>query len=465
MTQPTPDKYTVHYHLRAPEGLLNDPNGLIFFNNQYHVFFQWNPEGTTHANKTWGHAISSDLVEWTYLKPALEPTDWFDKNGCYSGSAIEKDGKMFLFYTGNVRNDAGERESYQCLAISEDGEQFLKKGPLFTHPKNYTAHVRDPKVWKDEEEDCYWMILGAQTLGLKGTTILYRSADLLDWKFSGEFTEAYPDFGYMWECPDVLRMKNKEIFLFSPQGIETEGDFYKNVFQTGYLVGDFKNGKFVPTGETFKELDRGFEFYAPQSFEDNKGRTILFGWMGAMEPDVENAVPTRKEGWIHHLTLPREIKWENGQLLQQPVTELQKLRNSQKLTLPDLQTMNKVEFSSSEQEMVCTWKSAAASFDWVLRNEVSLKYNADSKRFTIERTNWLTAERETRSVQLTESLKSMQLFIEDSSLEVYLNNGAEVFSLRYFKKERTNLWTWKKDSWKENITDFSIFELKKVIEF
>lgn len=455
--------YSVHYHLRAPYGLINDPNGLVYFKNQYHVFFQWNPENTTHANKTWGHAVSDNLIEWTYLRPALEPTDWFDKDGCYSGSGFEKDGKLYLFYTGNVRNASGERESYQCLAVSEDGIHFEKKGPLFEHPANYTAHLRDPKIWQENDE--YWMILGAQTEELKGTALVYRSQDLLTWSLAGEFMDALPDFGYMWECPDVLKIGNKDVFVFSPQGIEAEGDMYHNVFQSGYVLGEFQNGKFVPDTEEFIEMDRGFEFYAPQSFVDDHGRTIVFGWMGAMEPEVEAAVPTVKDNWIHHLTLPREIKREGDRLLQQPVKELKALRAQSFDMMNDLDQKEHITLTTPEQEIECRWNDAPASFIWHLRDEVTVIYDATDTRVTVERTNWLTGKRETRSVQLRQTLETAQLFLEDSSMEIYLNQGAEVFSLRYFNEKRTDTWTWNESSWKKHLDQLSVHELKPTIDF
>lgn len=456
-------KHTVHYHLRAPQGLINDPNGLIYFNKQYHVFFQWNPEGTTHENKTWGHAVSDDLINWDYLEPALKPTDWFDKNGCYSGSAFEKDGKLYLFYTGNVRNAEGDRESYQCLAISEDGIHFEKKGPLFEHPESYTAHLRDPKIWKEAET--YWMVLGAQTEDIKGTALVYRSSDLLNWTFEGEFMDALPDFGYMWECPDVLKLEGKDAFVFSPQGIEPEGELYQNIFQTGYVLGQFKAGEFLPDNEKFVEMDRGFEFYAPQSFKDAKGRTIVFGWMGAMPPEVEAAVPTIDEGWIHHLSLPKEIKVSNGKLIQQPVDELKNLRIQSTDLLSEVSDKETIKFTTPEQEIDCTWDKEPASFNWMLRNEVAVRYEAAKKKLTVERTNWLTSERETRSVYLDEPLTALRFFLEDSSMEIFVNGGREVFSLRYFSDERTNDWEWENGDWKNHLSHLTVHELKRTLSF
>lgn len=319
------DAYNLKYHITPPYGLLNDPNGLAYFNHQYHVFYQWNPKGTEHKNKCWGHVVSSDLVHWQRKSVALEPSEWYDKDGIYSGGGIVHNEKLYLFYTGNVIRDDGVKESYQCAAISEDGEYFQKIGPLFEHPQGYTRHVRDPKVWRDQHGN-WWLIVGAQREDLTGDTLIYKSENLSDWECQGSFVDHDHQFGYMWECPDVLQFAENDVFVFSPQGLPERGEYYKNPNQSGYMVGKLSNtGKFNGDLSDFKELDRGFDFYAPQSFKVND-RTIMFGWMSAMNEEAERAVPTIQEGWIHALTLPREVVLMNGVLYQKPLPELQLLR-------------------------------------------------------------------------------------------------------------------------------------------
>src|SRR5690606_39202751 len=167
------DPYRLHYHLMPPVGLLNDPNGFVFYQGKYHMFYQWNPFKTEHGAKFWGHYVSDDLVHWEEAPYALAPDSWFDKDGCYSGSAIVHDDKMFLFYTGNVKDEEGNRESYQCVAVSEDGFTFEKKGPVIQVPPGYTAHFRDPKVlYRDNQ---WYMVLGAQTEAEQGEVVLYAS--------------------------------------------------------------------------------------------------------------------------------------------------------------------------------------------------------------------------------------------------------------------------------------------------
>ncbi|WP_413985699.1 glycoside hydrolase family 32 protein [Paenibacillus polymyxa] len=428
------DAYHLKYHITPPYGLLNDPNGLAFFNQQYHVFYQWNPKGTEHRNKCWGHVVSSDLVHWQRKGVALEPSEWYDKDGIYSGGAIVHDEKLYLFYTGNVIRNDGVKESYQCTAISEDGDNFHKIGPLFEHPQGYTRHVRDPKVWRDRNGS-WCLIVGAQREDLTGDTLIYKSTDLSDWKYQGSFLDHDHEFGYMWECPDLLQFAENDIFVFSPQGLPEAGEYYRNPNQSGYIVGKFMDtGKFSGNLAHFKELDRGFDFYAPQSFKVND-RTIMFGWMSAMNEEAERAVPTIQEGWIHALTLPREIVLSNGVLYQKPLPELQLLRLDGVHSKENIHKNGVWMLPSLQVECIVHFSKLTENFKMIVRNAVEIDYDSEENSITVWRTNWLTNQREYRKATLANQLADMQIFIESSSLEIFVNEGEEVFSLRYFLED------------------------------
>ena len=426
------DAYDLKYHITPPHGLLNDPNGLVFFNGQYHVFYQWNPHGTEHKNKCWGHMVSDDLVNWRRKNAALEPSEWYDKDGIYSGGSVVHDGKLHLFYTGNVIRDDGVKESYQCAAVSEDGEYFRKIGPLFEHPSGYTRHVRDPKIWRDQSGS-WRLIVGAQTDDLRGDALVYKSADLSAWTCQGSFLEHDHKFGYMWECPDVLQFPENDVFVFCPQGLPEQGENFRNPNQSGYIVGKIaETGKFHGELADFQELDRGFDFYAPQSFKVGD-RIILFGWMSSMDEETEKAVPTVQEGWIHTLTLPREIVLADGRLYQKPIRELQGLRqdgmqgnigNNGVWQLPALQA-----------ELIINFSKLSENFRMMIRGAVQIDYDREQNSLTVWRTNWATRQREYRKAILTHTLAEMRLFIESSSLEIFVNEGEEVFSLRYFTED------------------------------
>lgn len=428
------EAYQLKYHITPPQGLLNDPNGLVSFRGQYHVFYQWNPYGTEHKNKSWGHVASADLVNWSRKKVALVPSEPYDKDGIYSGGSIVHDGKLYLFYTGNVIRDDGSRASYQCVAVSEDGEEFRKLGPLFEHPGGYTRHVRDPKVWQDSQGS-WWLIVGAQREDLRGDALVYKSEDLLNWSCQGSFFEQEHSFGYMWECPDVMQFPEQDVFVFSPQGLKEEGDKFRNPNQSGYIVGLIsETGKFIGKLSDFKELDHGFDFYAPQSFKTDN-RIIMFGWMSAMTEEAEQAVPTIQEGWVHTLTLPREMVLEDGVLYQKPIRELQLLRQNE--VRGEFHNSGQWILPSLAAEVMMRFTRQSASFWMVIRNEVQIEFDHKHCSLTVWRTNWLTNQKEHRRAVLRHSLTELQMFVESSSIELFVNQGEEVFSLRYFLEDAT----------------------------
>ncbi|MBM7551472.1 glycoside hydrolase family 32 protein [Thalassobacillus pellis] len=423
------DPYRQGYHLMPPVGLLNDPNGWIQWKGIYHMFFQWMPFHTGHGAKFWGHFTSENLVDW-HLEPiALTPSDWFDENGCYSGSAISHESKMKIFYTGNVKNEHGERATYQCLAESNDGIHFTKKGVQIHLPKGYTAHFRDPKVWKHGEK--WYMVIGAQTEEKLGAAVLYTSEDLKSWMLKGKLhsneDEAFGKLGYMWECPDLFSLNGKDILLFSPQGLEANGIHYNNSYQTGYFTGRLNYDTASYSHGSFTELDRGFDFYAPQTTEDDKGRRIMIGWMGVPGQNEENQ-PTIPYKWVHNLTLPRELQLIDDRIYQWPVEELKDLRveKTYEHTIADnwrgdIERRSEVQLTGHMKKL-----------DLNLLDEVEITFDQEKGLMTVSRPSVVDGKIETRSCYLTEGLSHLRIFLDHSSLEMFVNNGQEVFTMRMF---------------------------------
>ena len=440
------DFWRQKYHIQGIVGLINDPNGFSQFNGKYHMFYQWNPLGTNHKNKTWAHSVSDDLLHWERLKTALRPDTWYSKDGVYSGSAIVDDDKLYLFYTGNVKDPEGNRESYQCLAVSSDGENFERWEPsIVNQPDGYTRHIRDPKIWKKDGK--FYAVIGIQSKNLEGKAVLYSSENIKDWKFEGEIAGAnhgkIKDFGFMWECPDYFQLKDektreiKDLLVFSPQGLEPEGDLYNNKYQTGYLFGklDYEKPEFEILSD-FVEIDRGHDFYAPQSMEDDKGRRLIVGWMGIPE---EEDFPTVKNEWLHCLTLPRELKVIDGKLYQVPIKEMESIRGE------------KIEFSGkvagevkigtgTTYELKVKFKDFNSDFGLKLRtgksSETVLKFDYKDKKFVLDRTKGEQPDKRLRKVYLGDiSELELTIFVDNSSVEVFINGGQEVFSSRIFPEK------------------------------
>lgn len=317
------------FHVAPPVGRLNDPNGLVVIDGVYHVFYQFGPFFPRQKAIYWGHASSRDLVSWQTHAPAIPPSDRYDRNGVYSGGAVVRDGVVWLHYTGNVKDELGRREAYQCAATTTDFQTFTKldANPLISGPPaGYTAHLRDPYVVPDG--DGHAMYLGAQRADNTGCILVYRSDDLLDWQLAGEMT--FPDgryaaFGYMWECPNLLRLPDADtgeefdILIFCPQGIDPDGDQFRNIFACGYLIGHLDGTRFTPVSDLV-ELDAGFEFYAPQVFTAAPGEAeqppLLMGWLGNASEDSQPSLADH--GWVHALSMPRDLILRGGRLHQLP---------------------------------------------------------------------------------------------------------------------------------------------------
>ena len=440
------DFWRQKYHIQGIVGLINDPNGFSQFNGKYHMFYQWNPLGTNHKNKTWAHSVSSDLLHWERMKTALRPDTWYSKDGVYSGSAIVDDDKLYLFYTGNVKDSQGNRESYQCLAVSSDGENFERWEPsIVNQPDGYTQHIRDPKIWKKDGK--FYAVIGIQSEDLEGKAVLYSSENIKDWKFEGEIAGAnhgkIKDFGFMWECPDYFQLKDektgeiKDLLVFSPQGLEPEGDLYNNKYQTGYLFGklDYEKTEFEILSD-FVEIDRGHDFYAPQSMEDDKGRRIIVGWMGIPE---EEDFPTVKNEWIHCLTLPRELIVIDGKLYQLPIKEMESIRG-EKIEFSGKMTGEVKVGTGVTYELKAKFTDFNSDFGLKLRtgknSETVLKFDYNDKKFVLDRTKGEQPDKRLRKVYLGDiSELELTVFVDNSSVEVFINGGQEVFSSRIFPEK------------------------------
>lgn len=445
------DYYRQKYHIMPPTGLLNDPNGFIQINDEYHLFYQFHPFSTKHGLKYWGHVKSKDLVNWEKCPIALAPSEWYESHGCYSGSAVNNHGEFTLIYTGNVKDEKGNRESYQCIATSNDGMNFKKyeNNPvIYNQPDGYTAHFRDPKVWRIDEE--WYMVIGTQTINKEGRVLLFKSLNLKDWSVVGEVTGSGVNgleyFGYMWECPDLFTLNDKDILITCPQGLDSKGDLYNNIYQSGYFVGNlnYSTGQ-LKHGE-FTELDRGFEFYAPQTTSDSKGRRILIAWMGL--PEEENH-PTTEYGWIHTMTIPRVLELEGDKIYQRPIEEFKELRKNE-VAYNDIVIENdtiELEWISGDviELLVEIEAEDAVEYGVKLRcsenndEETIVSYNRENKKLELNRDKSGKSLKGIRRCHLlNRRVLKLNIFLDTSSIEVFVNDGEEVFSARIYPNKSSN---------------------------
>lgn len=312
------------YHFHPEANWMNDPNGLIQWQGQYHLFYQYNPHGPYHGTIHWGHATSRDLAHWTHAPIALTPSDAGpDEDGCYSGCAVDDHGVPTLIYTGIRGTDRDHRREATCLATSADNLRTWTTyagNPVIAAPPEGLDVVgfRDPYVWK--EGDTWYQVIGSGVRGQGGTVFLYASPDLIQWDYLNPLyhrDERLTDSvwtGSMWECPQFFPLGDKHVLIVS---VWDAGKTHYTV----YFVGSYAQGRFAP--ESVHRLDLGADYYAPATMLDDHGRRLIWGWSW----EGRSQAAQQASGWAGVMSLPRELTLRaDGTLGIQPVPELQALR-------------------------------------------------------------------------------------------------------------------------------------------
>ncbi|GAB2663094.1 glycoside hydrolase family 32 protein [Vibrio panuliri] len=422
--QPVPCDYRPQWHISPPQGLLNDPNGFIYHNGEYHLFYQWYPYACVHKDKHWAHLTSKDLVNWHWQPVALTPSDWFDSHGVFSGHALSQDEQLMLFYTGNTRiGPQRDRHTTQCLATSKDGIHFEKYGPVIGElPPGVTSHIRDPKIIRRNDE--WLMLLGAQTTDLKGRLAIYRSNDLHHWRFDKLYGDETGDMGYMWECPDMFELDGQWFAIIGPQGIESFSKYNTIPHHNGYFKATWNENS--PSLSDFAHLDYGFDFYAPQTMVTADGRRVLSGWMGL--PD-EIDQPSR--GWVHQLTALRELSVRDGKLCQWPIAEMSALVDKQ-LELSLSQQRIDIGTKCFDMSITLEW---GQSLNLFVDQESALviKAEQENQRLILDRSRTLNRAMDTqRELPLTSQKVKLRILADNSSVELFVNGGEAVMTSRVF---------------------------------
>jgi beta-fructofuranosidase len=317
------DPLRPQFHLLPAKNWMNDPNGPIFWNGMYHMFFQYNPNAAVWGDMHWAHAVSPDMIHWRHLPVALAPTPgWADADGCFTGSAVDDHGTATFLYTGvkkstpemaTLRDGSSNLREVQCLATSNDPDlrTWTKwKTPVIEPPADpLLTGFRDPFLWRDG--DVWYLGVGSGVRKQGGRVLLYRSKDLRQWEYlhplaSGKLTgheNINPvDSGEMWECPDFFPLGAKHVLLYSTAG--------KVAWETGEL--DPK--ELIFHSQRSGVLDHG-AYYAQKTQLDAKGNLILWGWIPEKRPDSELIAA----GWAGSMALPRVLSLDKQGDLQMSV--------------------------------------------------------------------------------------------------------------------------------------------------
>ncbi|NCE83676.1 sucrose-6-phosphate hydrolase [Pseudomonas sp. Q1] len=437
--------YRPGYHIAPPAGWMNDPNGVVYFRGEYHVFYQHYPFDAKWGPMYWGHAKSADLVHWQHLPIALAPGEDFDRDGCFSGSAVVCGDTLALIYTGHTwLGEVGDERlirQVQCLATSADGIQFVKHGAVIeTPPQDAIMHFRDPKVWKEND---YWYLIAGARLGDMPLLPLYRSTDLHAWEFLDYVAVGSEGDGYMWECPDLFRLNGHDVLLYSPQGMQAEGYERLNKYQTGYRVGRLDN-EWHFTGGPFIELDNGHDFYAAQTLLSPDGRRLVWAWLDMWE----SPMPSQAHHWCGMLGLPRELELCADRLCMFPARELTALREAALPSTPwwDEAGIRGVPQVNGDRLEIHVYLDLLDCTDGHLgialrcsddgQEQTLLYYDAVLQRLVLDRSRSGAQVSGQRSVAIdpTQGLLALRVFLDRSSIEVFEENGRFSLSSRLYPK-------------------------------
>ena len=484
--KPTPEemqkiqssKWYPKYHAAPPYGWLNDPNGFCWYKGEYHIFYQYHPYSVNWGPMHWGHSTSKNLFHWTHQPIAIAPgefsegKEWYDWDGCFSGCGYEFEGKLWLMYTsqrfnrsggmdtgGNASNPSGYNPSgssgggnvteRQCFAYSEDGIHFTKyeKNPVIDipngHPIIANIDFRDPKIW--DHNGKYYCVIGNRIHDRSRTQIvLFESDNFFDWNYKSIVAISNPDGseGTMWECPGFAHFGDKYVMIISPQHVPPQGRLYHNIHQAGYMVGTLDYDQGVFTHGNFVTFDYGFDFYATTMMKDPQGRYFIIGWLDMWQ----SPFPEQEDGWSCILTIPRQLKMtEDGKVLTVPPEEFLEMRDTctsyDNLTLEKATELDGVKGDVGELLFDVDVKQTG-DFSFELRcsddgtEKTVFYYNAAEKFFGLNRDKAGREQSGTREFDLPELDKlSFRIYIDKSSIEVFINGGEYVMSTRVYPRE------------------------------
>jgi fructan beta-fructosidase len=449
------DKFRPQFHFTPEANWMNDPNGLVYYEGEYHLFYQYHPDGTTWGPMHWGHAVSGDLVHWEHLPIALKPddngfvfsgsavVDWQDSSGLFSGGS----GLVAIFTHHDTDPETRQARQRQSIAYSVDkGRTWIKYAGNPVLMEENLPDFRDPKVFWHEVTERWVMVLAT------GDHIrFYVSSDLKTWFFSGAFGMNEGSHDGVWECPDLFELsiegeidRKKWVLVVSigdnprcPEGSRTQ-----------YFVGDFDGNTFVNANspDTIIWLDHGRDNYAGVSWSDipkNDGRRILLGWMSNWK--YANYTPTVH--WRSAMTIPRVLSLrkdvEGIRLTQRPIKELQHIRSGElrfqdiKLNpsqpfLPgisgDLLEL-RVEFELGEAEEIGLKLRASD------HQETIVGFNVQTSNLYIDRSASGLVEfhsqfacKHSAALQPVNGRILLHVFVDWSSVEVFANDGKLVMT-------------------------------------
>lgn len=441
-----------HFHVTGGIGWINDPNGFSQYRGEYHLFYQYYPYDIHWNSMHWGHVKTRDFIRWEHLPCALAPDQEYDREGCFSGSAIElRDGRHLLMYTGVSKAEDEHILQTQCIAFGNGVDYEKYEGnPVITAdslpPGGSDEHFRDPKIW--ESDGRFYAVAGNLESDGSGAVLMFRSDDALHWDFVSRVAASEHRLGRMWECPDLFRLDGKDVLLVSPQEMHTDGMEFIEGNTTLCLIGEL-GADGVLSRETEHTIDYGLDFYAPQSLSTADGRRIMIAWMQYW--DSVNICPAELP-FFGQMTLPRELHVRDGRLIQNPVRELEAYRtNPVSYTgVPISGKMSPDGIGGRSLDLTVTVRpgekgvydhftvNVAEGGDYV----TAIMYHPETSTVVVDRTRsgWPETIMNQRIFEVRESGGeiTMRIILDRYSIELFVNGGEQAATFAIFSPQEAD---------------------------
>jgi fructan beta-fructosidase len=453
LPKPYTEQYRPQLHFSPKAHWVNDPNGMVYFNHTYHLFFQYYPKDIVWGPMHWGHAVSKDLIHWKELPIALYP----DSLGyIFSGSAVVdsnntsgfgKKGKIpmvAIFTHHDPKGEKAGKDNYQNQSIAyslDEGNTWTeyKGNPVLKNPG--IKDFRDPKVmWYAKEKK--WVM----TLATKDHITFYSASDLKNWKKESEFGLREGAHGGVWECPDLFPLKlNGKTYWVLIVNINPGGP--NGGSATQYFIGSYNGSKFTPMDTQTRWLDYGPDEYAGITWGNTGGRKIFLGWMSNWE--YANQVPTEK--WRNAMTIPRDLQLKQSKqgivIASTPVPELATI-NAKSLSLNNLSVNKTLDLSSKvagfkSQYVLKVSMAQLKGYTIKLSNkkseELLIGYDEAKNQYFIDRTKSgkVSFQKDfagqAKAPRFTTAKNSdITIVVDKASVEVFADGGLTTMTAVYF---------------------------------
>lgn len=391
----------------------------------------------------WGHCRTKDFIKWEELPCALAPDMEYDGQGCFSGTAVEHEGKHILMYTSVLEKDLEDGthlvRQTQSIAIG-DGENYEKvaENPVITAdclPEGSSpVDFRDPKIWK--EDGRFYALIGSKAEDGSGQLALFTSEDALHWNYEKMIDQCKNRYGKMWECPDFFALDGCQVLIVSPQFMRAEGLEFHNGNNSIYFTGDYEKETMTYTRGDARQVDYGMDFYAPQTVETTDGRRVMIAWLQSWD----NFMTPEDMDWTGLMTIPRELHVEDGSLVQLPVREIENYytgeRSYENVTLENQSAELDGITGRSFDMTVEVKKEDLEGFSILLacddENYTELYYNRHQELFTVDRTysglvRDVICSRSMKVANEKETIK-FRIVMDKYTIEVFANDGKQAMT-------------------------------------